>query len=867
MRPEHAGISRSATHAGVIAVLGLSILAALWIVGFHLESKGGRACPPATAGASPPAAGDRLRVLDPGRHVETFAGRVVDPSGKPLAGARVTLGRHECLTDRGGYFQLPRTSDTVQVSLEGYFPLRSRQTRTLVLLPGATVSGRVTDDDGQPVCGARIALARDLNSETEEISSDSEGRWRSPLQRPGPVHVLVRHAAYRSADRLILLREPGEDNVCDIVLRRGELFELSVVDRHGQPLPGAQVWLESRPSAGEGTESRYLGRTDDFGKIRGRREQRRAAKLKARLPGYREASQEIHGSQVVLALAPAPQLQAQAIVAETGLPVRPSAVRLQYLSGREFLRVPHKGMLFHSLAAGKIRVGLPPVPGAYRITVAARNHLYGVSDRVMFDGRTSPPPFLVRLENRLRLAGTVRHHGKPLPGAHVEVLGFPAEDAPETFLFGVPVGALPEPVLATSTDRGGRFEFATLSRGFYRIAVAGKGLADYLSPPLSLPGSLSSEDHAVSLHEKGRIYGIVVPEGRDRPRTGGAAGAGFRGHADVPLILLSSRLLPRTTWTDAEGRYEFPGLPPASDYRLVRGDPVAPFEEVRRDAGQAAIPLLEKNAAPGIVLTPGGEARYDLEAPAPSCGSVEGRVLLDGKPQRLGLTLLPLHTDASPRRLSTDAAGGFLVRGVVPGRYRLKGITYPIEREVNITAGCRSLVSVALQALEYSVTVRSAAGGKPLQVPWSLELRRVGDEAFERQTSEGNSSIVRTLLPGRYHVRLSAGGYATREEFVDLTENRADSFALQPGIQVRLQLRKENGDFYRGEAEVEVFSGVERLYSGVHHIEEYLDLPALPRGEYTLVVRGEGRTSRSRLSIGPPEGEESGVERPRGTAP
>jgi hypothetical protein len=535
----------------------------------------------------------------------------------------------------------------------------------------------------------------------------------------------------------------------------------------------------------------------------------------------------------------------------SGLPVTPSAVDLQYLQDTEFLAVPHRGLLFHSLDDAKIRVGLPPVPGTYRVAVTAAGHLTGMSETVEFDGRRSPPPFLVRLERRLRLAGTVRHRGQPVAGVHVQVLGPLAGTASSRLLHGVPAPTLPRPLFGTTTDSDGRFEFTVVPPGTYRLTAACEGYADYLSPPIAVPAGVTGEDYPLTLSKGARLRGRVLREGA--VDAGGSDARSGIGVADVPVILLADCALPRTAWTDAGGRYEFSDLPPADDYRLFLGNPSRPAEEADTTRGDGELaPRTARSEAPREVAVSAGEdASCDLLLPAPAFGSLEGRVLVDGAPRSVEVELTPLAPQALPLTSPSDDAGNFFVRGVPPGKYRVRALRLPIEREVEIAAGRRAHVVLEFKALRYTVAVRSA-GGERLGTPWTLDLGLAATgTSLVRRVVDQESTAIAGLLPGKYRARLSARGYATLEQLVDLSGDREDLFLLEPGSEVRIRLRTEDGGVFRGEANVEILQQDTAIHRGLYRVDEYLELPALPYGEYILVVRAEGRLSRSRLTIRP----------------
>jgi hypothetical protein len=545
----------------------------------------------------------------------TIDGRVVDLAGSPIAGAAIRLdalgtnaARPAALSDETGRFDLPRSSGRLEVSREGYFPFVANSLEdfgdatggelTIVLFAGGRLEGHVLTSDGSPVAGAEVLVGREPASPAHELSSDGAGRWQSPLLAPGEAHILIRHPLYRPVERQIALVEPLATTTCDVTLLQGAALSITVADGAGLSLADAELWLELEPPSGEpgGPSAVYLGRTGDRGELSTCREPGQSGRIRARLAGYREASASIQGERVAIVLAPAPLLSAQAIEARTGLPVTPSSVRLEYLAG-SFQRAPHRGILYHSLADGRVRAGLPPLPGIYRLTITASGSLSGSSPEVHFDGRSSPAPVLVRLGHDRSLAGVVRRKSQPLAGAEVRVLLLsspPFEHAADLEGDASPLPAL----LSTRSDAQGRFRLHGIPPGPFQVEVDEPRHAEYLSARLEMPLEIPGGELAIELQRGARLEGRVL----------GNDGAPL---ADVPVILTSSRIRPRRAWTDPAGRYGFERLPPASDYELSAPDA----------AGGAA----------RIALGEAEDVAFDLVVPSVSRGTCDGVLLQDCK--------------------------------------------------------------------------------------------------------------------------------------------------------------------------------------------------------------------------------------------
>lgn len=191
--------------------------------------------------------------------------RVLDARGRPLSGARVSLNPvvpgtpsppervDGLMTDAAGEVRLtprldPGQSPFVVITAEGYRPLHW----TLELLPGerrrvdvkprpsVPVSGRVVDTRGQPVPGAEVVGRGD--SDYGQTRTDAEGRFLLPELAPGPVALTV------SLQGQALVSEQVVAPRADVELSwKASALGVQVRDERGQPLPGAQVRVQSLP--------------------------------------------------------------------------------------------------------------------------------------------------------------------------------------------------------------------------------------------------------------------------------------------------------------------------------------------------------------------------------------------------------------------------------------------------------------------------------------------------------------------------------------------------------------------------------------------------------------------------------------------
>jgi large repetitive protein len=203
----------------------------------------------------------------------TLAGRVVDAAdGKALAGVRIVA------RSVGGEF-LARSSPDGRYAMRGLSPQSYRvsaeddrfvpwsrtvsvaagqaETQDVPLTRGATLAGRVMDEEGRPVEGASVMVARGGENvfrafmrriEGEDaVRTGHDGSFRATRLAPGENQRLdVRHDEYEErAVGGIALSPGGTRSGLTVVLRHGLAIRGVVKDEEGRPVAGAEVNLSS----------------------------------------------------------------------------------------------------------------------------------------------------------------------------------------------------------------------------------------------------------------------------------------------------------------------------------------------------------------------------------------------------------------------------------------------------------------------------------------------------------------------------------------------------------------------------------------------------------------------------------------------
>ena len=240
---------------------------------------------------------------------EPLTGRVVDPSGAPVAGALLAWNDPLCRAERpeGGDFSTPSVLTTTSAS-DGSFTLAHivRGTESLlvfaegfalaalmpgksdgievVLRRGSSLSGRVLTADGRPAGGVRVATEPIQKSSEwaaslaaydptrrgfpEATRTDADGRYRLTCLTPGERTLWAGGESEAGVATATLALEEGVESSWNATLGAGRALHLRLVDGEGAPLAGWLVIL--RRPGGKSTwwvrrvTSDEAGRVDVF---------------------------------------------------------------------------------------------------------------------------------------------------------------------------------------------------------------------------------------------------------------------------------------------------------------------------------------------------------------------------------------------------------------------------------------------------------------------------------------------------------------------------------------------------------------------------------------------------------------------------
>lgn len=634
-------------------------------------------------------------VLRPGAAIR---GRVVDSRQRPIAAARIyeveDLRRFEALADSlageepaarsssRGDFTLPDlpagSAVHVLVVAEGYRPEGLRGVRvptaqplTVTLAEAFTAHGRVLEESGEPVPGAKVELSwqevlpgvpGDLpvgGALYRNSTTDSEGRFTLAGVPGGASEISILAYAFRPLERQRLVL-PLADSATEptFVLERGALLEGRVATSDGRPVAGARIDAGTARIAVSDDEGLYALAGLDPGDAevelshphfpRQRKRQAIVAGLN-RLDFQLQAGQDVRGQ----------------VLDEERRPVAGARVRLRLLA-RTGIR-EHRAQ---SAPDGSFQLD-DVADGRYLLAAAAEGYAEGKSRR----------PIVVAGEPVEGLE-VILPRGADLVG---KVVGLDSED-----LWRLQVQAQDEDGRSypAQLDTGGRYELRALPLGNWLVKA-----------------SLGSGERQAQARAELRQSGEVVERDLEftrRLRLSGSVLFLDEPLPDARVALRGERFaIERTGLTDHEGRFELEDLEPDTYWIGV----------------SHARKLVVYNGR--LALTADRDLVLDLKG-----ATVQGTVVDAATDLPIPGAFVSLEHQAGPETSEfmiasgTDEEGAFVLPRVPPGPYRLRsraegyvageeGIEIPAQDELS---GLR----IALKPTPgLEVAVRLASGRIP----------------------------------------------------------------------------------------------------------------------------------------------------------
>jgi RNA polymerase sigma factor (sigma-70 family) len=825
-------------------------------------------------------------------------GRLVEHDGAPVPGVDVALvslrsgdvfaslpGRDAALfdpiagtgtTDADGRFELrgswAQAFHALGVDLGG--PRSTLRVLETAFVPGeivdlgdvrlpatAALVGRVVDESGQPVTGARVRAADVPDAlletgltgvrTTDAFALDARGEetvlelpaWLAPFDDRLPVattrtradggFALERVAAGHlstvvdAAGFAALTLAPanlvaGERrDLGDATLRRGRTVRGRVVDARGEGVAGAEVLVGARARAGIAALHR-VGRSDARGAFEaagvGDGIVVAAARAKA-MDRWTVAVSDDAARDLEIVLRPGidvsvdvsddrgePVLEPEFALGYAGAePLRPSST----VEATRDERVPGR----HRLAG--------VAPGSYRLSVRARGCAVAATE---IDVKSDAPPIAVVLSRARGVEVVARDERTREPIAAAEVAATTGEN-----------GAL---VALATTDANGRATLdAVPASGPAQVRVDHPGYARAVVPVASGADRIDVE--------LGPGGGLAVRLRSSRPMERGYALTLVRDGDPPSEMPLSGAL-------DSDGRAAFTHLAPGTWHWALHtafgsAEPMTLLSpSFRRDMLRSgSIAIVAGEVAEIEIALDDEPAVVAPEAPG---ASFEGTVRVDGKPAR-GVSLLLTRygeSGSAPLVATPDADGAFAFPRVPSGRWVFAARRWESQgigpanvlelhsETMEFVAGERRQVAFEWTTISAEVRVVSGADESPVAgatvALYPTDPRMGGLPVTGTTGDDGRAALV-IAHPGDYAVRISAGmGNGRGRLHVDEDESPEPlTVVLSPGVECA------------GRVEIDESLGVG---SGAFLILYRVDDPAA-RGQCALAF--DGRQARFRI--------------------
>ena len=243
-----------------------------------------------------------------------LGGQVVDADGRPVEGAQVGFNNQPgaalegvgpqtdnfawpfwvtATTDAQGHWTLDRIGQEATKTIYGgashpehvgsEFVWANRNTEALKQLLGGThvfrlgravlVRGTVVDSDDQPVAEANVLVGHVGESGSREGKTKSDGTFAVAGCKPGGNLLTAEAKGFAPTTLEVTLK--AESEPYRLTLQPGRLLRLRVVNTKGQPVPNANVWLNTfdHDPIGQGdknspiTQVEFQRETDQEGRI------------------------------------------------------------------------------------------------------------------------------------------------------------------------------------------------------------------------------------------------------------------------------------------------------------------------------------------------------------------------------------------------------------------------------------------------------------------------------------------------------------------------------------------------------------------------------------------------------------------------
>ncbi len=754
----------------------------------------------------------------------TLSGTVVDKSGRPVEGVRITLGyikgtqglQATALSHGDGKFRFPQLppGGTFELTAVRTGFARTKATgRTapagqpspltrIVMEDGQTVFGRVVDLDGRPIAGATVKLLGD-REESFEAVSDAEGRFEFRHLSPGRTSVQATHPEYAPAflNRVEIPSGTPRVDLGTLRLPPGEFIEGRVTDSRGAPIKGAAVWVH--PGEGrnpsmfwdlENPEPLWTAPDGTFraGNLEGG--QRVHVRVEhigyvaASVPGVEAPTQE----PLRIELKAARSLSGR-VTGPEGEPVADAFLNwFQSEGGGGYSSIS----LGTSDAEGRFRItGFPP--GPLSLAVSAEGHVPRRIEGIQIPADREPEDLQITLQRAIILEVRVLDaEGEPVSGVRVFAESLEPDTPEDRTLFFLHFARRD----SDRTDVAGRCRLTVPKPGSYRVSASKQG-PPVVTQVVIRPGSNALE---IRLPSGAEVLGRVVDEkGAAVPR--------------VSVRLQQTEELQQRAWTGPDGTFVFSGIPDG-DYRLTA------FQEG----------LTSEELAVTVAGRPvrGIELRLDRQLPG---AALTGRILGLPPEEVYGLMVQAFRPGEMPEPTQTSPQGTYRFEKLAPGEWQVQAHTFDgrsARGTVEIPPGVPA-VELDLEFTGLTLTGRVLVDGAPLS---GAQVAVHDKESFRSgaQTAYDGTFRLRNVSAGPLTLLISGpqglGGFRT----LTLTESQDVKIELATG-RLAGTVRSATG---------------EPVEDALVRLEAWLPVLQIPFGEAFARTAADGTFEVPRLGAG-----------------
>ena len=410
---------------------------------------------------------------------------------------------------------------------------------TLVCGPAGALHGRVVDDEGKPIAGARVRTKPGLVKVFPITRTDEQGNFRLG-HVPAKANLCAQATGHEHREDIRTTVAAGETSgPIEIVLRRSNRLVGTVTGRGGTPIEGVEVRTE-RWSA--------RGRTDAAGNYTLYLEEDRAHTVVFDAPGYevRRETYERGATRVDAVLTHAATCEVVVRDRVTKQPV----LEFGFRTLDEVFWCDTGPIPIATHAGGRTTAPLRQPPERWQIVAP------GYAPR---EGEMGPRTLVIDLVRSATLRGTITSNGVGVPDLPVQ-LAF--DQVQEGYEYNTPfdwpfiqdetdLSILQGHLRHLTTDETGRFEFTGLAGGTWRLTAQHPGGRFVDLRQLRLPEAVARELGDLELTHGTRVHGRVTIDGEPAPWLTVEIGRPFGDGI-------------HSTETDETGSFVFEGIHPAN---------------------------------------------------------------------------------------------------------------------------------------------------------------------------------------------------------------------------------------------------------------------------------------------------------------